>query len=203
VGSTGLWVVGVVPAEAAEALPDDRDPARAPARWSGSGGREAFFELSGRTSAPLVATAAARRFASLVDDAQVATEARQDAQDALMSVMPAREGAGLLVASARKASPVAALFYGLGPAESAKLPGRFGEFVLSADAVRAALPRAEEALRLTGTRRGAVLSRATDWMTAMGDAPDFDTAGLVDGPLRVLRLACGTGCGAAAFSRWY
>lgn len=40
-------------------------------------------------------------------------------------------------------------------------------------------------------------------MTAMGDAPGFDAAELIDAPLRVLRFAAETRSGAAAFSRWY
>lgn len=83
------------------------------------------------------------------------------------------------------------------------LPGRFGDFLLSADEVRAALPRAEEALLLSGTQRREVLTRITAWMTVMGDAPDFDAAELIDAPLRVLRLATETASGATAFSHWY
>lgn len=83
------------------------------------------------------------------------------------------------------------------------LPGWFGDFLLSADDVITALPRAEEALRLSSMRRGEVLSRITSWMTAMGDAPDFNAAELVDAPLQVLRFAAETGSGAAAFSRWH
>lgn len=112
-------------------------------------------------------------------------------------------GCGEAVATARKASSAAALCYGLGAERTAMLPGWFGDFLLSADDVITALPRAEEALRLSSMRRGEVLSRITSWMTAMGDAPDFNAAELVDAPLQVLRFAAETGSGAAAFSRWH
>jgi hypothetical protein len=124
-------------------------------------------------------------------------------RDASMSLMPETEGVGLFVAAARKASPAAALCYGLGAEGTAMLPGWFGDFLLSADDVITALPRAEEALRLSSTRRSEALSRITAWMTAMGDAPGFDAAELIDAPLRVLRFAAETRSGAAAFSRWY
>lgn len=116
--------------------------------------------------------------------------------------MPEAEGSGLFVAAARKASPAAALCYGLGAEGTAMLPGWFGDFLLAADDVITALPQAEEALRLSGTRREEVLSRIASWMTVMGDAPGFDAEELVDAPLRVLRHAAETGSGAAAFSRW-
>ena len=146
---------------------------------------------------------AAKRFADFVHTANLPSAATEAMQDAGMSFMPETEGDGLFVATARKTSPAAALCYGLGAEGSAMLPGWFGDFLLSVDEVLTALPRAEEALRLTGTRRSAVLARITDWMGAMGDDPGFDAAELVDAPLRVLRFAAETRCGAAAFSRWY
>ncbi|MFE4959855.1 hypothetical protein ACFRCW_39210 [Streptomyces sp. NPDC056653] len=124
-------------------------------------------------------------------------------RDASMSLMPETEGAGLFVAVAHKASPAAALCYGLGAEGTAMLPGWFGDFLLSADDVITALPRAEEALSLSSTRRSEVFSRITSWIAAMGDAPGFDAAELIDAPLRALRFAAETGSGAAAFSRWH
>lgn len=116
--------------------------------------------------------------------------------DASMTLTPEAEGAGLFVATARKAKPAAALCYGLGAERSAMFPGWFGDFLLSAEEVRTALPRAEEALDLATTQRSEALSRITAWMTTMGDAPDFDAAELIDAPLQVLRFAAETGSGA-------
>ncbi|WP_351229684.1 hypothetical protein [Streptomyces sp. NPDC002133] len=215
-GSTGLWVVGVIPDEEARALPDryihlmqPGDWARPPgygetlAWWSDGGDREPFFEHTVDPSRPLTPTPAARRFADFIHDANAATDAAEAMRDASMSLMPVTEGAGLFVAAARKASPAAALCYGLGAEGSAMLPGWFGDFLLSADEVMTALAQAEEALCLSSTRRSEALSRIAAWMTAMGDASGFDAAELIDGPLRVLRFAAETGSGAAAFSRWY
>ncbi|WP_236240468.1 hypothetical protein [Streptomyces sp. CC228A] len=173
--------------------------------WHNGGGEETFFARPAGPSGPLEPTPAAYRFADLVEAAHASSDsADADAmQDASTAVMPETIGAGLFVATARKANPVAALFHGLGPRRSALLPGWFGHVLLSADEVRAALPRYEEALLLPDGERAAVLSGITDWMTAMGDAPDADAAELVDGPLRVVRHAAATGSGVAAFSNWY
>ncbi|MFD7946149.1 hypothetical protein [Streptomyces sp. NPDC059744] len=216
VGSTGLWVVGVIPDEETWALPDrflhliqPGDWARPSgygetlAWWSDGGDREPFFVHPVAPSGPLTPTPAAQRFADFIHNANAATEAAEAMRDASMSLMPETEGVGLFVAAARKASPAAALCYGLGAEGTAMLPGWFGDFLLSADDVITALPRAEEALRLSSTRRSEALSRITAWMTAMGDAPGFDAAELIDAPLRVLRFAAETRSGAAAFSRWY
>ncbi|WP_327588632.1 hypothetical protein OHA25_17510 [Nonomuraea sp. NBC_00507] len=215
-GSTGLWVVGAIPDEEARTLPDryihllqsgDRD--RPPdfretlAWWSNGGDQEPFFEHPADPHGPLIPTPTARRFADFIDDANAPTEATEAMRDASMTLMPEAEGAGLFVATARKANPAAALCYGLGAERSTMFPGWFGDFLLSAEDVRTALPRAEEALFLSTTQRSEVLSRITAWMTAMGDAPDFDAAELIDAPLRVLQFAAETGSGATAFSRWY
>ncbi|MFE2094714.1 hypothetical protein ACWD4L_21980 [Streptomyces sp. NPDC002596] len=214
--STGLWVVGVLPDEEARTLPDryihlvrPGDWQRPPgfgetlAWWSNGGDQEPFFEHPADPSGPLIPTPTARRFADFFNDANRPTEATEAMRDASMTLTPEAEGAGLFVATARKAKPAAALCYGLGAERSAMFPGWFGDFLLSAEEVRTALPRAEEALDLATTQRSEVLSRITAWMTAMGDAPDFDAAELIDAPLQVLRFAAETGSGATAFSRWY
>lgn len=98
-------------------------------------------------------TSAAQRFADFAEDANALTEAAEAMRDASMTLMPETEGAGLFVATARKANPVAALCYGPGTQRSALLPGWFGDFLLSAEEVRTSLPRAEEALLLSSTVR--------------------------------------------------
>lgn len=214
--STGVWVVGVVADAEARALPDryvhlirpgDRDrPAgfgETLAWWSNGGDQEPFFHVPADSSGLLAPLPAARRFAGFVEDANAPTEAADAMRDASMALMPEAQGAGLFAAAARKANPAAALCYGLGARRTAMLPGWFGDFLLSAEEVRTALPRTEEALLLSGTQRSAALDRITAWMTAMGDDPDFDAAELIDAPLRVVRHAAETGSGAAAFSRWY
>lgn len=214
--STGAWVVGVIPDAEARELPDrfvhlmrpgdwDKPPgfSQTLAWWLNGGEHEAFFERSLGPSGSLAPTSVAYRFADFIEDANGSTAATDAVQDASMALMPEVVGAGLFVATARKANPVAALYYGLGAQRSAMLPGWFGDFLLSADEVRAALPQVEGALLLSHAQRSTALSRITDWMTAMGDTPDCDAAGLINAPLRVIRHAAEAGSGVAAFSRWY
>lgn len=215
--STGAWVVGVIPDAGARELPNryvhligpgdwdkPRDFSQALAWWLNGGEEETFFERSVGPSGPLVPTSVAYRFADFIEDANLSTAATDAMQDASMTLMPEAVGAGLFVATARKANPVAALYYGLGAQRSAMLPGWFGNFLLSADEVRAALPRVEEALLMSDAQRGTALSRITDWMTTMGDTPDSAAAAeLINAPLRVIRYAAEAGSGVAAFSRRY
>ncbi|MET9835982.1 hypothetical protein ABZ078_43425 [Streptomyces sp. NPDC006385] len=209
-------MVGVIPDAEARELPNryvhliqpgdwkkPPDFSQELAWWLNGGEEETFFERAKGPSGPLAPTSFAHRFADFIEDANVSTAATDAMQDASMALMPQAVGAGLFVATARKANPVAALCYGLGAQRSAMLPGWFGNFLLSADEVRAALPRAEEALLLSDAQRSTALSRIADWMTAMGDTPDCDAAELIDAPLRVMRYAAEAGSGAAAFSRWY
>ncbi|MGW4562328.1 hypothetical protein ACWEN3_07945 [Streptomyces sp. NPDC004561] len=209
-------MVGVIPDAEARELPDryvhlirpgdwDKPPnfSQTLAWWSNGGEEVAFFERSMGHSGPLAPTPVAHRFADFIEDANVSTAATDAMQDASMTLMPEAVGAGLFVATARKTNPVAALYYGLGAQRSAMLPGWFGNFLLSADEVRTALPRAEEALLMSDAQRNTALSRITDWMTAMGDTPDCDAAELTDAPVRVIRYAAEAGYGAAAFCRWY
>ncbi|WP_225099936.1 hypothetical protein [Streptomyces sp. CoH27] len=214
--SLGMWVVGAVPDRAAVSLPDEfvhlvaegdfRRPegfAETLAWWSEGCAGEPFFARDGSDPAVLLPTAAGRRFADFVHGAHPETAATEAIRDASLELMPAEGSAGVFCAVARKASPVAALYYGLGAEAAGLLPGWFGDFLLPADDVRAALPDAERALRIDGERRAVVLGRIGDWMTGMGDAPGFAAEELLDGPLEVLRHAVEAGLGVAAFSRWY
>lgn len=165
-------MVGVIPDAEARELPDryvhlirpgDRDKppgfSQALAWWLNGGEEEAFFDRSMGPSGSLAPTSVAYRFADSIEDANGSTAATDAMQDASMTLMPQAVGAGLFVATARKANPVAALYYGLGAQQSAMLPGWFGNVLLSADEVRTALPRAEEALLLSDTQRSTALSR--------------------------------------------
>ncbi|RSS66151.1 hypothetical protein [Streptomyces sp. WAC06614] len=216
-GSTAVvWSVGVIPDEEAEELPmrfahlplesPPRSSAyRASMDWwsSGAAEREPFFAPSGSLAGAPAPTPAAYRFADLVTEAATVGDTVRQIQDAGAALMPKTDGPGRYVATARTAGPVAALFYGLGQATSELFPGWFGDFLLTAAEVRAALPGAREALAPPGARRDEAVARIAAWMTGMEDAPDFDAGELLDGPLRVLELAAATGSGVTAFSRWF
>lgn len=176
---------------------------RASMEWWSSGAAVPFFECPASACSAPTPTPAAYRFADFIAEATTVGDTVRQLQDASAELMPKTQGPGLYVATARKASPVAALFHGLGHARSELFPGWFGDFLLSAEEVRSALPGAREALALHGSARDEAIARITEWMTGMGDAPDFDAAELLNAPLRVLELAAATGAGAAAFSRSY
>ncbi|MER5471043.1 hypothetical protein [Streptomyces sp. NPDC002685] len=211
--SMKLWVVGVIPDSEARALPDRFAHLYEPwtgerpgyveslGWWTGGGDREPCFTPCTSGSGDLVATAAAVRLDRLIDDSNVEIASVEAMKDASLSLMPRAVGMGRFAATGRSANPVAALHYALGYESAAKLPGWFGDFLLPAEAVVAALPGVEEALRPTGTRRAEVLSRISDWMAVMGGDRAFDAAELLDGPLRVFQHAADTRSGASAFSR--
>lgn len=112
---------------------------------------------------------------------------------------------GLFAVAVRKGEPATALHHGLGAQASAQLPGWFGDFLLTADEVRAVLPEAEPVLAPTGPRRTEILARVDAWAYAMTDAPrgEFDAAALLSGPLRVLRHAAAHGRGVVAVTETY
>lgn len=169
--------------------------------WEHGGDAEDFFEsVPGRSW--LRPTAAAERFATLIDFANPGSQTYGDLAERFVELMP-HGGEGTFAATARKASPAAALHYGLGAARSALLPGRFGEFVLTHAEVADALADVEQALALTGQCRSQVLERSRRWLAEFGDAPEADVEELLDGPLRVLRLAATTGQGTVGVVAWY
>ncbi|MFF7638630.1 hypothetical protein ACFZB9_36595 [Kitasatospora sp. NPDC008050] len=215
-GSTGVWTVGAVPDQEAATLPEefvhlvtDRDFQRPDgyadtlAWWSRDCDGERLFTRDEQDPTVLLPTAAGRRFADFVHDANPETAATEAMRDASLALMVGNGSDGLSSVVARKASPIAALYYGLGASVAGLLPGWFGDFLLTADGVCAALPHAERALRLDGERRAEVLERIAEWMTGMGDDPDFVAGDLLDAPLRVLRYAADAGLGVVAFTRWY
>ncbi|WP_431959940.1 hypothetical protein [Actinacidiphila sp. bgisy160] len=141
---TGVWVVG--------AVPDDEARARARALSGHTSphatGEEELLPAGGAGQRFLADAPAVLRFAELVHCATAAEDDQPTLtlQDELMDLMPRTGGDGPFAVAARKASPVAALVYALGPGATALLPGRFGEFLLTHDEVVAALPRVERAL---------------------------------------------------------
>ncbi|MEY9861073.1 hypothetical protein ABH935_006713 [Catenulispora sp. GAS73] len=170
--------------------------------WGGGGDSEEFFFEPVPGWPWLQPTAAAERFASLVDLANPNSDAYDDLACRCMRLMP-DGGEGAFAATARKASPAAALHYGLGAAGSALLPGRFGEFLLSHAEVLSVVAGFEQALALTGQHRSRVIERARRWLAEFGDVPDADVDELLDGPLRVVRLAAKSGQGVVGVVAWY
>ncbi|MFC8076188.1 hypothetical protein ACFUN8_11700 [Streptomyces sp. NPDC057307] len=210
---TGVWSVGAVPDAEVVALPrrfahlDETwtvpDGCADDLRWwLGGGDREPYF-----TPGP---TAAAHRFAAFArgggPTAPAVVAMREAATDLLgRAEADGTDPDGLFAVAVRKGEPATALLHGLGAEASAQLPGWFGDFLLTADEVRAVLPDAESVLDLTGPRRTEVLARVNAWAYAMTDAPEgeFDAAGLLAGPLRVLRYAAAHGLGVVAVTGAY
>ncbi|MET4923181.1 hypothetical protein P3L51_12605 [Streptomyces sp. PSRA5] len=210
---TGVWSVGAVPDAEVVALPrrfahlDETwtvpDGCADDLRWwLGGGDREPYF-----TPGP---TAAARRFAAFArgggPTAPAVAAMREAATDLLhRAEADGTDPEGLFAVAVRKGEPATALHHGLGAEASAQLPGWFGDFLLTADEVRAVLPDAESVLAVTGPRRTEVLARVDAWAYAMTDAPEgeFDGAGLLAGPLRVLRYAAAHGRGVVAVTGAY
>src|SRR6478609_6236294 len=216
-GTTGVWVVGALP---------DRDAAELPGRFAhlvgadgfpgwpdGFGetlawvGRDCDGEALLRPEARSL-TPAGVRFADFVRGANQEHPATQAMRNASLALLADHPSATSCTVEARGTGPVAALHYALGAAAAALLPGWFGDFLLTADEVRAALPDAVRALDLDGERRDRVLDRITAWTTCASDDPDdpdaryFAAGELLDGPLRVLRHAADAGMGAFACTYW-
>lgn len=210
---TGVWSVGAVPDAEVVALPrrfahlDETwtvpDGCADDLRWwLGGGDREPYF-----TPGP---TAAAHRFAAFArgggPTAPAVVAMREAAADLLgRAEADGTDPDGLFAVAVREGEPATALLHGLGAEASAQLPGWFGDFLLTADEVRAVLPGAGSVLDLTGPRRTEVLARVHAWAYAMTDAPEgeFDAAGLLAGPLRVLRYAAAHGLGVVAVTGAY
>ncbi|MFD3525199.1 hypothetical protein [Streptomyces sp. NPDC058653] len=212
-GHTGVWWVGAVPDAEVLALPrrfahlDETwtvpDGCGDDLRWwLGGGDREPYF-----TPEP---TPAAYRFAAFARGGGPSAPAVAAMKDAARDLLRRAEadGAdpdGLFAVAVRKGEPATALHHGLGAEASAQLPGWFGDFLLGAEEVRAVLPAAESVLAVSGPRRTEVLARVDAWAYGMTDTPrgEFDAAGLLAGPLRVLRYAAAHGLGVVAATETY
>ncbi|WP_434594549.1 hypothetical protein [Streptomyces sp. A5-4] len=213
--TTGLWVIGAVPDAEVAALPGrfahlpgewHTPPGYAETlRWWLSGGdREPFFTLDPDDPQTLLATPAARRFAEFTDSGGPSAPAVDAMREASLDlVRGAVEGSRPFTAAARGAGPAAALCYGLGAEAAAALPGWFGDFLLTADAVRGVLPQVEAVLGVSGHRRTEVLARIEAWLRGIGGGDGGDAAELLDGPVRVLREAAAVGAGAVGVTRRY
>lgn len=171
--------------------------------WLGGGDREPYF-----TPEP---TAAAHRFAAFARSGgptAPAVAAMKDAATDLLRQAAADGGTepdALFTVAVRGGEPATALHHGLGAEASARLPGWFGDFLLTADEVRVVLPDAESVLAVSGPRRTEVLARIEAWAYGMTGAAEgeFDAAGLLAGPLRVLRYAAAHGRGVVAVTDRY
>ncbi|TQK52635.1 hypothetical protein FBY35_3078 [Streptomyces sp. SLBN-118] len=203
---TRVWAIGAVPDADVAALPGrfahlegewTTPPGYAEdlAWWLGGGDREPYF-----TPAP---TPEAHRFAAFARSGGPSAPAVAAMKEAAMDLLRDAEGEAAFAAAARKGDPAVALCYGLGAQAVARLPGWFGDFLLTAAEVRAVLPHAESVLAVTGPRRAEVIGRIDAWMSAMSDEPGFDARTLLDGPLRVLRYAAGHGTGAVGVTESY
>ncbi|MFF2367279.1 hypothetical protein ACFVU0_31860 [Streptomyces sp. NPDC058122] len=210
---TGVWIVGVVPEQEVRGslsasvqnsspAPVHRDVPGELAWWR-SKARTSMFTPSTSSPGDWSADDDALRLSAFFDACRDESDHAQELRDTVMDRFPPDVGEGLFVATARKADPFSALAYALGPDATLRLPGRFGDFLLPAEQVRAQLPAVEETLVLTGTPRREAIERIHAWMTGLGDDPDHDADELLDGPLRVLRHAVRTGHGAAGQVRWY
>lgn len=222
---TGVWAIGAVPDAEVAALPGrfahlegewttPPNYAEDLTWWLSGGDREPYF-----TPEP---TPAARRFAAFARSGGPSAPAVAAMKEAAMDLLRGAEGhaeghakgdeggdeggtdgSATFVAAARKGDPAVALCYGLGAEAAARLPGWFGDFLLTAAEVRAVLPHAESVLAVAGPRRTEILARIDAWMSAMSDDPGFDAGTLLDGPLRVLRYAAANGTGAVGVADCY
>jgi hypothetical protein len=168
---TGLWAVGAVPDAEVAALPgrfahlegEWTTPPNYAADltwWLSGGDREPYF-----TPEP---TPAARRFAAFARSGGPSAPAVAAMKEAGMDLLRDAERAGdtegsaAFVAAARKGDPAVALCYGLGAEAAARLPGWFGDFLLTAAEARAVLPHTESVLAVAGPRRPEILYRRLD-----------------------------------------
>ncbi|WP_145910268.1 hypothetical protein [Kitasatospora viridis] len=195
-GWNGLWVVGALPDGEVRALRERYGDAP----WD-RGAADYRAELAG-WSGPATDRAAAQGLADLMLGHVELPEA-EEAEEACLDLLKATPPAGVFVSSARKTHPAAALCHALGPAATARLPGRFGSFLRTAAELRTELPGAQGVLEVDGARRAAVTALVDRWLDDFGDGSLDPADELLDGPLRVLRFAAATGCGAVGLWRTY
>ena len=210
---TGVWIVGAVPDQEVRNLQSAsvQNSSPTPVRcdeprelaWWRSKAQASMFTPSTSSPGDWIADEDTHRLSAVFDACRDDSDHAEKLRDTVMDQFPPEVGEGLFVATARKADPFSALAYALGPDATLRLPGRFGDFLLDAEQVRAQLPGVEETVVLTGTPRRDAIERIHAWMTGLGDDPAHDADELLDGPLRVLRHAARTGHGAAGHVRWY
>ncbi|ANP50670.1 hypothetical protein J2Z21_004428 [Streptomyces griseochromogenes] len=106
-----------------------------------------------------------------------------------------QEGIGdrLFISVQSKDWAVWSFFHAIGPARAALLPGWCGNFLLTSAEVRDTLPRLERALTFDPAERAA--ARRRDWL---GYSPEEES--VLDGPLRMWRLAAQAGMGLCGVS---
>lgn len=210
---TGVWIVGAVPDREVRNLLSASVQNSSPApvhcdelgalAWWRRKAQASMFAPSTSSPGDWSADEDALRLGAFFDACRDDSDHAAKLRDMVMDQFPPDIGEGLFLATAREADPFSALAYALGPDATLRLPGRFGDFLLDAEQVRAQLPAVEETLVLTGTPRHDAIERIHAWMTGLGDDPAHDADQLLDGPLRVLRHAARTGHGAAGQVRWY
>jgi hypothetical protein len=161
-----------------------------------------FTEPDGHPGVPRT-TDLALRFHHFAEQTQAWSDAIDEMKCTLMELLPRDAGEVALAAVARKADPATALIYALGAEAAMKLPGWFGNMLLTSTQARRALPGAEAALTMSDERRDVVRSRVSDWLEGFGDDPHHDIDELIDGPLRVLRHAAENNLGVVGFTEWY
>ncbi|MFI7413853.1 hypothetical protein ACIBU0_34895 [Streptomyces sp. NPDC049627] len=99
----------------------------------------------------------------------------------------------LFVSVQSKDYAIRSLFHAIGPERAALLPGWCGNFLLTSAEVRDTLPRVEEALGFTPQERAAAQDQ--DWLD-YGEGEER----VLDGPLRMWRLAAAEGLGLCGVS---
>ncbi|WP_369227089.1 hypothetical protein AB5J52_41735 [Streptomyces sp. R39] len=207
-GVMGVWVVGVAadnPIE--EARRRFPDAAGAHGTWPASSADmiqwckplEPAELLDGTPERPSRIDEIVR-FADAVYRVRNDETAVDEFQDYLLHAVPQQESEGMFCAAVPRGDGAAALMWGLGRDTALRFPGCCGQFLFDAAQVRAALPAAEQALVLHPPRRAYVATRIRLWLDEMADDPNCDIDELIDGPLRVLCYAAGTGVGAVGLS---
>ncbi|WP_194899943.1 hypothetical protein [Catenulispora pinisilvae] len=198
----GLWAVTAVadgPVRtwreryADELAATARADGQAMAWWAGLGD-DAFLERDEHDRWHL--TEAGSDFADLFWESEPA--------DLVPEVLAAAEAAGesgRCCPSARKGSPAAAFYQALGVADTVRMPGGLGTFLLTADETAAALPEVERIL--AETRREELIERVGLWLDHAANGSVAGAWEVVDGVVRVFREAAARQLGVAAVSVFY
>ncbi|MFF4340238.1 hypothetical protein ACFY00_09905 [Kitasatospora sp. NPDC001540] len=197
-GYTGVWVVAALPDAELARFPKADELFVPPVEVEGERAWwEALYERSraGRGARRLWEDEDADRLGRLIGGWYGETGPAEEFREAVMGWLEEPEPELFFAGVVRKAFPFGALAYGVGPGAVLALPGWFGEFVLTADQLRARLPEFEAVLERSGEERERVLDRVRAWLADLGDAPDYPVEELLDGPLRVARRAAARGWG--------